>query len=78
VVSTKRIVPASPSVIEQTADRIYEILYKVVHTKNLEGGDGHEMILPFSDEEDSLVGDVELIQFWAQRVLIAASAPLSL
>jgi hypothetical protein len=62
--------------IDQTADRIYDIRCKVVHTKSSDGPDGIEMILPFSREADLLTDDVELIKFLARKVLIASSAPL--
>ena len=65
-------------VVDQTADRIYDIRCKVVHTKNLEGAEGDEIILPFSKEEDLLMDDVQLIQFLARKVLIASSAPLNI
>jgi hypothetical protein len=65
-------------VIDQTAARMYDIRCKVVHTKNLEGGEGDEMILPFSEEADLLGIDVELIKFLAQRILIASSVPLKI
>jgi hypothetical protein len=65
-------------VVEQTAERIYDIRCKVVHTKNLDGGDGDEMILPFSKEADLLMSDVELLKFLARKVLIASSVPLKI
>jgi hypothetical protein len=64
------------AIVDQTSERIYDIRCKVVHTKNLEDGGGEDMILPFSEEADLLMDDVELIQFLARRVLIASSAPL--
>ena len=63
-------------IIDQTADRVYDIRCKVVHTKNLEGQEGNEIILPFSREADMLGHDVELMKFLARRVLIASSFPL--
>lgn len=66
------------TVVDQTADRIYDIRCKVVHTKNLDDGDGNDLILPFSQEADLLVDDVELIQFLARKVLIGSSAPLGI
>jgi hypothetical protein len=66
------------NVVEQTAERIYDIRCKVVHTKNLESGDRDEMILPFSHEAELLVDDVELIKFLARKVMVASSSPLNL
>jgi len=63
-------------IVNQTAERIYDIRCKVVHTKSLEGSD--EMILPFSKEADLLVDDVELIKFLTRKVLIASSVPLTI
>ncbi|HZU32579.1 MAG TPA: hypothetical protein VFB79_15790, partial [Candidatus Angelobacter sp.] len=76
-ISEKKIALSSEAtLIEQTSERIYDIRCKVVHTKNLDNGQGEDMILPFSKEADLLMDDVDLIQFLARRVLIASSAPL--
>jgi hypothetical protein len=77
-ISQKRIVLSEGApVVEQTADRIYDIRCKVVHTKNLDAGEGDEIILPFSHEEQLMIDDVELVQFLARNVLIASSTPLN-
>jgi len=65
-------------IVEQTTERVYDIRCKVVHTKNLDGGDGDEMILPFSKEAELLMDDVELLKFLARKVLIASSVPLKI
>jgi len=54
------------------ADRIYNIRCRIVHTKD---GDQHggNMILPFSEDADFLIFDIELVQFVARKVLIATS-----
>jgi hypothetical protein len=65
-------------VINQTAERIYDIRCKVVHMKNLESSAGSDIILPFSREADLLADDIELIKFLARRVLIASSSMLHL
>jgi hypothetical protein len=76
-ISDKRIALSDdPGLVDQTAERIYDIRCKVVHTKNLEGSESGEMILPFSKEADLLTDDVELIKFLARKVLIASSASL--
>jgi hypothetical protein len=78
-ISDKRITLSDETnLIEQTAERIYDLRCKVVHTKSLDEGQADEMILPFSKEADLLVADVELIRFLAQKVLIASSAPLAI
>ena len=57
------------------ANRIYNIRCKIVHTKS--GGDGDvDLLLPFSEESETLGLDIELIQHVARQVLIAASRPL--
>jgi hypothetical protein len=78
-ISDKRIVFTDESaIVEQTAERVYDIRCKVVHTKNANGREADMMILPFSKEEDLLMDDVELVRFLAQKVLIASSNPLKL
>lgn len=73
-ISEKRIsLSDEGSVIEQTAERMYDIRCKVVHTKNLEGTETDEIIVPFSKEADLMTDDVELIKFLARKVLIASS-----
>lgn len=75
-ISDKRISLSEDGVVvEQTCERIYDIRCKVVHTKNLDGGEGDEMILPFSREADLLMDDVDLIKFLARKVLVASSVP---
>jgi len=60
------------------ADLIYDIRCKIVHTKG-ESSDGEvELLLPFSKEAELLFFDIELMQYVARKVLIAAGAPLSL
>lgn len=60
------------------ADLIYDIRCKIVHTKG-ESTDGEvELLLPFSKEAELLFHDIELMQYVARQVLIAASAPMSL
>lgn len=66
-----------PDYRADVSERIYNIRCKIVHTKN-EGQDNEvEVLLPFSKEADRLFYDLELVQFLARRVLIAASSPLT-
>ncbi|SOD27681.1 hypothetical protein SAMN05518800_3245 [Variovorax sp. YR752] len=59
----------------QIADRIYEIRCKIVHIKG-EHEDGEvELLLPYSKEAGKLTHDVDLVQFVAQKVIIASSKP---
>lgn len=57
------------------ADRIYEIRCKIVHNKTDSRTGELELLLPFSKEADQLYFDIELAQYVAQQVLIAASTP---
>ncbi|MFZ0320951.1 MAG: hypothetical protein WAL56_17620 [Candidatus Sulfotelmatobacter sp.] len=76
-ISEKRVVPADENnLVEQTAERIYDVRCKVVHTKNLDAGEISEMILPFSEESELMTEDVALVKFLARKVLIASSSPL--
>jgi hypothetical protein len=57
------------------ADRIYDIRCRIVHTKN-DSRDGEiELLLPFTREAEQLSFDIELVQYLAQQVLIAAGTP---
>lgn len=57
------------------AERIYDIRCRIVHTKN-DSHDGEiELLLPFTREAEQLSFDIELVQYLAQQVLIAAATP---
>jgi len=60
----------------EVSERIYDIRCKIVHTKNNASEGEVELLLPFSIESDLLYFDIELIQFIARQVLIAASSPI--
>ena len=60
----------------EVAERIYEIRCKIVHTKSDAKNGEFELLLPFSKEAEQLSHDIDLAQFLAQKVLIAASSPL--
>ena len=59
------------------AERIYNIRCKIVHTKTDGRDNDLELLLPFSKEAEQLVFDIELAQYLAQQVLIAASSQYS-
>lgn len=59
------------------AERIYNIRCKIVHTKTDTRNNDFELLLPFSKEAEQLVFDIELAQYLAQQVLIAASSQYS-
>lgn len=63
-------------IVSETANRIYEIRCKIVHTKSAEVGGQKELILPFSSQAQNLGFDIELIQFLARNVLVATATPL--
>lgn len=70
-------IPVTTATIDlrgDVAERIYNIRCKIVHTK-ADGRDKDvELLLPFSKEADQLIFDIELVQYIAQQVLIAASS----
>ena len=63
----------------EVAHRIYDIRCRIVHAKS-SGVNGREEapLLPFSNEEDALYYDIQVVQFLAQQALIAASTELHL
>lgn len=63
-------------VVGEAAERIYDIRCRIVHTKSDARDEGKGVLLPFSDDAENLQADIELVQFVAQRVLIAASKPI--
>ncbi|MBD2294844.1 hypothetical protein H6G06_15470 [Anabaena sphaerica FACHB-251] len=65
-------------IINETANRIYKIRCKIVHTKSSQKSSKPDIILPFSKEAQKLGYDIELVQFIARKVLIACSKPLTL
>ena len=70
--------PPDADLRNDVADRIYDIRCKIVHTKS-GGRDGNvELLLPFSPQADLLFTDIELVQYVARQVLVAASSPLQL
>ncbi|MFS8112076.1 hypothetical protein QD460_10180 [Rhizobium jaguaris] len=62
----------------ETADILYDIRCKIVHTKADDVEDREAILLPFSQEAELLRSYVDLIRFLAQAVLIAASSPIKL
>ena len=62
----------------EIADRIYDIRCKIVHTKSGTDEGDIELLLPFSNEAEQLYFDIDLVQYVAQQVLIAASSPLKM
>ncbi|MFG2091870.1 MULTISPECIES: hypothetical protein [unclassified Spirillospora] len=63
-------------IIDQVANRVYDLRCRIVHAKDGDASDLPELILPFSREASLLGADIDLVQFLAQRVLIASSSPM--
>jgi hypothetical protein len=59
------------------AERIYDIRCGIVHAKNNSSED-IALLLPFSKEADELMHDIELMEFVAKSVLVAASIPFGI
>jgi hypothetical protein len=59
---------------EAVAKRIYAIRNRIVHTKGASGY--QEPLFPFDPETTYLGHDIDLVEFLAQKVLIASSQPL--
>lgn len=64
--------PKSELLLE-TAQRIYEIRCRIVHTKDTAVEIETEPLLPFTKEAEQLYVDIELMEFVAMKVLVAAS-----
>ncbi|WET81292.1 hypothetical protein P3102_08740 [Amycolatopsis sp. QT-25] len=59
--------------VDQVADRIYTLRCRIVHAKENGGPKEQKLLLPFGSEADSLRHDIMLLQFIAQKVIIAGS-----
>ena len=62
--------------LNETAQRLYEIRCRIVHTKDTSEELESEPLLPFSREADQLQFDIALMEFVATKVVIAASERL--
>ena len=58
------------------ASRIYDIRCKIVHTKAEDGYSEVPMLLPYSEEAETLSYDIELTRFIAEKVLTANSSAM--
>ena len=72
------IATAATDLRADVAERIYDIRCKIVHTKSDSRDGSVELLLPFSPEADQLSNDIALVQFIAQKVLIASSTALNM
>ena len=60
--------------LDQIAERIYDIRCKIVHTKSDESSSDYQILLPFSEEEKMLSHDIELLKYIAQKIIISSSS----
>lgn len=59
---------------DQLSDRIYAIRCRIVHSKQDGGGTNADVLLPSSNEVESLQADLEMLRAVAQRALVARAA----
>ncbi|HEU4461699.1 MAG TPA: hypothetical protein VFR75_03805 [Solirubrobacterales bacterium] len=62
--------------LQQLADRIYDLRCKIVHTKEGGTGSGVELLLPHSQEAERLKSDIELLRIIARQAISAAGRPI--
>jgi hypothetical protein len=63
--------------LNQAAERIYAIRCRIVHAK-ADGGDrAAELLLPSSSEVQALTADIDVLQYLAQKVIVAGGTPLA-
>lgn len=62
-------------ILEQFAERIYDIRCRIVHNK---ASETVKKILPMTKEVDYLVNEIEVLRFFAHKAIIANSRPFSL
>lgn len=71
--STSRSAP----LLDQTSERIYAVRCRIVHTKSDSSSDTvSDLMLPSGPEAAALSADVELVQFLAQKAIIASGSAL--
>lgn len=75
--TTLRMAASDDELVSRTAERIYEIRCKIVHTKDDRSHENLGLLLPFSPEADRLGPDIDLVEFVSRRVLAAAGRPLT-
>jgi hypothetical protein len=61
-----------------SAERMYDIRCKIVHTKSNTIDGETELLLPFSEEAEQLYYDIRLIEFIARKIIISASTPIKM
>ncbi|GBE12206.1 MAG TPA: hypothetical protein ENH35_01025 [Candidatus Moranbacteria bacterium] len=63
-------------IIKSVASRVYDIRCRIVHTKDLSGTT--KPLLPNSQGAENLHEDIKLLEFLAKKVIISASAPITI
>lgn len=64
-------------IIDQVAERLYGIRCKIVHTKAGTVADELDLIVPYSEEEQYLGPDVELMSFVARRCIDSSGTAIT-
>lgn len=64
--------------LDATADRLYDIRCKIVHTKESASGEELGLLLPFSPEAEQLGRDTNLIHMISRAALVNGSRPLQI
>ena len=75
-----RLIPSDPKVdlLSDVSDRLYNIRCEIVHSKDDgDAASAQQRLLPFTAEAEQIVHDIELMQFVAERLLIASSTELA-
>lgn len=63
-------------IIKETAERIYQIRCRIVHTKVSAEDEDDSPLLPYTEEERFLYFDIRLIKFIAFKVITSSGAAL--
>jgi len=63
-------------ILKSVGSRVYDIRCRIVHTKDLSGST--KPLLPNSPGAENLKEDMNLLEFLAKKVLIAASSPVTI
>lgn len=76
--STKRINLDNPQVdlVQEFADRIYEIRCRIVHTKS--DDKNYDLLLPSSPQLKYIEHDITTLEFLATKIIIATSRPIDI
>lgn len=72
--SVSPIDPEDPELQTTVADRLYKLRCRIVHTKAAQDEDDLEPIFPASEESGRLRGEIALVRWVAERVLVAAAS----